>query len=417
MTSRQTETRHYNFQVTQLLENPGKKMIAEGIHRHGRLVTIPNKLEMRLLQARTVLVLSVLGTAIHVESTSCPSITTGGPLRPAGRNPICCRAPRQQNTYPNLFLTIGPDPLPDGYPVDHVGDLSQQCYSITVQVEHHNMIVKCRAVLTINGGERECENTFTLKVFKMTPPHISGPTSTKSGEEHTWTCLVETVTYDNSDDFSLWWHVNEVDVRNDRKIATSAGFLDTSRRLLALHSVKSRLTIRAPRNTGTEAITMSLECVTWHVGLQDAGIAVTRRILVSVAPQPTTTTTTTTTSPPHHSHHHELARRESTAAAPLRVPGATSHRATSVPPPLISVVCAVCTRPRMEAGEKGGGGGGGGDGVSRVPCGHPSPSEVEGLIIVAIRAVIAATRAAPSTWPVLHHLAPISHRLMSTGRR
>ena len=131
----------------------------------------------------------------------------------------------------------------------------------------------------------------------------------------------------------------------------------------------------------------------------------------------TTTTTTTTTSPPHHSHHHELARRESTAAAPLRVPGATSHRATSVPPPLISVVCAVCTRPRMEVGEKGGGGGGGGGGVSRVPCGHPSPSEVEGLIIVAIRAVIAATRAAPSTWPVLHHLAPISHRLMSTGRR
>ena len=253
---------------------------------------------MRLVQARAVLVLFVLSTAVQGELTSCPTITTGGPLRVSGRNTMCCTAPKKQNTYPSLYLSLGRGSEPITRPVSRIGDSAELCMTITVQARHHQMPLECSTVIYVNGVGRGCTKSIALYVFKMSRPKIAGPAAVRSREEHTFTCTVETVTYDNVDDFKLWWSVDGTANRNDRKTATSAGFLDTSGRRLALHSIRSRLIIRVPRNTGENEISVNLECVTWHKGLQELHASVTSSFSITVLPEQSTTTTTTTTTPP-----------------------------------------------------------------------------------------------------------------------
>ena len=208
---------------------------------------------------------------------------------------MCCRASQWQGEKATLTLIVS------GITTTSVevtlNDRSvEMCEQLTVQVKHHQTIAKCDAMYGSGVQRKGASETLTLHVFKMTEPQITGPMTVKSGKEDSWTCTVAAVTYDNDDEFLLSWRVDGVANRNDRTTTSALGYEDVSRSRLSLHKVESRVSIVAPINAGANDTSFEIECLAWHVSLQQRGDTMKAIRTVLVQPEPTTITTVTSVS-------------------------------------------------------------------------------------------------------------------------
>ena len=179
-------------------------------------------MNIKLLQT-VVWTVAVIG---HIQGAPpSPVIEFSGPPRVGTELAICCTAPEWQGQGATLKLVIR-EIESAAWPVTLNDRSVQVCDVISLGTQYHRSKVLCDSEYNSGSNRRGVTSERILFLFQMADPVISGPATVVSQEEHTWTCTLSEVTYDERAEFSLSWRLDSVATNQGHTSISARGYLD-----------------------------------------------------------------------------------------------------------------------------------------------------------------------------------------------
>ncbi|KAK7095915.1 uncharacterized protein [Littorina saxatilis] len=185
---------------------------------------------------------------------------------------MCCSSQRWRGLVPELRLKVDPD---DDYtltrPPEKPGGEFELCYNISVAAKHHLRQAECMATYLPPNAEELPESftsSFVMKVFLLTGVRIQQTNSLTQGLGLTASCEATGVSYDNEYEFKLTHSLNklaQIQTLRMMNTTTDRGYLDSRRKVLAVHDVVSELRYVIPEGIEPEKRMISAGCVPNHL--------------------------------------------------------------------------------------------------------------------------------------------------------